>query len=244
MKDSELNSIERQSLQRLKNHQFPVQIEGFPYIVGGVILTLASGLGTQYDSQFNIFFIVLFVLSLLFTLFSLWFYRCPKIQTPQGEPLSVFSPADGTVLKIQEVSGKKIGLKDAKKISIFMSPFNVHVNRAPVAGKIEAIEYVKGKFFKADLDKASEENEHNWVVMVADAGFKVAFVQIAGFVARRIVCYVDKGDTLAAGERYGMIRFGSRMEVVVDPQAKILVQPGDKIIAGVTKLALYPAQKQ
>jgi phosphatidylserine decarboxylase len=176
-------------------------------------------------------------LALAFTLFSVWFYRCPKIATPKDDAAAVYSPADGRVLKVDEVAGGKIGQAKAMRVSIFMSPFDVHVNRSPLSGVIEDIRYNKGKFFKADLDKASEENENNWVVMKSDLGPKVAFVQIAGFIARRIVCYVAPGERLAPGERYGMIRFGSRMEVVVPAGSEILVKPGEKTVAGLTKLA-------
>lgn len=227
----------------LKNNPLPVQIEGLPYIFAGLILTVSAFLvwrsfQMQEGSSAAIWTatIATFVFS-LFTVFSIWFYRNPERVTPQDDREAVISPADGTVLKIEEITGQKIGESKAKKVSIFMSPMDVHVNRAPVDGTVEAIDYVKGKFFKADLDKASEENEHNWVVMKSVQGPKVAFVQIAGFVARRIVCYVEKGERLQRGERFGMIRFGSRMEIVVPETSEILVKPGDKTLAGLTKLA-------
>lgn len=224
----------------LKEHNLPIQIEGFPYIIGGAVLSIASGFvwKTMAASEGSValaaFFMILFA---MFTAFALWFYRCPNVKTPNDDIQAVISPASGRVLSILEVPGFKIGESQAKKVSIFMSPMDVHVNRAPVAGVIEVIQYVKGKFFKADLDKASEENEHNWVVMKSDLGPRIAFVQIAGFVARRIVCYVTPGERLNRGERYGMIRFGSRMEVIVPANSEILVMPGQKTVAGETKLA-------
>ncbi len=225
--------------RKLKEHTLPVQIEGFPYIFGGLLLTIASGviLLVEHDGALLWIFGGLAGLAGFFTAFSVWFYRCPEVQTPTDDVQAVVSPACGRVLSVKEVSGTKIGEKSAKKVSIFMSPVDVHVNRAPVAGMIEAVQYHKGKFFKADLDKASEENEHNWVVMKSDLGPKVAFVQIAGFIARRIVCYVAPGERLVRGERYGMIRFGSRMEVVVPASSDILVKVGERTVAGVTKLA-------
>lgn len=225
---------------QLKDHTLPVQIEGFPYIIGGIVLAVASGVvwsAVDHGGAACWVFAGLTALFVLFTLFSVWFYRCPKIQTPTDDVQAVISPADGRVLSVLDVSGARIGLKSARKVSIFMSPMDVHVNRAPVSGVIETIEYNKGRFFKADLDKASEENEHNWVVMKSDLGPKIAFVQIAGFVARRIVCYVQSGMRLARGERYGMIRFGSRMEIIVPADSEILVKPGERTVAGLTKLA-------
>lgn len=228
----------------LRNNPLPIQIEGLPYIVAGLILTVAAFLvWRSFQMQeaapaaslwTSAIFTCLFS---LFTMFSIWFYRNPERVTPQDDKQAVISPADGTVLKVEPFSGQHIGEAKAQKVSIFMSPFDVHVNRAPVDGTVEDIRYVKGKFFKADLDKASAENEHNWVIMKSSLGPKVAFVQIAGFVARRIVCYIEKGERLQRGERYGMIRFGSRMEIVVPESSEILVKPGDKTQAGLTKLA-------
>lgn len=229
-------------MSRLKEHSLPVQIEGFPYIIGGAVLTLAAAIvwkNVEPQGALCWLFGAFTVLFLFFTAFSVWFYRCPKIQTPGDDAQAVLSPADGRVLSILDVAGSKIGESNAKKVSIFMSPFDVHVNRSPVTGVIEAIQYNKGKFFKADLDKASAENEHNWIVMKSDLGPRVAFVQIAGFVARRIVCYVASGQRLARGERYGMIRFGSRMEIVVPGDSEILVKPGEKTVAGLTKVARF-----
>lgn len=224
----------------LKEHSLPIQIEGFPYILGGLLLASAAAVvWKSYDvtGAPGMVFGGLTVLFSLFTLFSIWFYRCPNVNIPTDDAQAVVSPACGRVLSVTEVSGGRIGESKAKKVSIFMSPIDVHVNRSPVTGVIETVQFTKGKFFKADLDKASEENEHNWVVMKTDLGPRVAFVQIAGFVARRIVCYVHAGERLGRGERYGMIRFGSRMEIVVPASAEILVKTGDKAVAGETKLA-------
>ncbi|MGE4233862.1 MAG: phosphatidylserine decarboxylase family protein [Bacteriovoracia bacterium] len=223
----------------LKNHNLPIQIEGFPYILVGFLLTTAGAIVWRAQMvEGGLVWVPAIgtILFALFTLFSIWFYRNPVRNIP-NDPSAILSPADGRVLKIEEINGSRIGQEKAKKVSIFMSPLDVHVNRSPIHGVIEKIDYVKGKFFKADLDKASEENEHNWVVMKSERGFRVAFVQIAGFVARRIVCYVKSGQTLDSGERFGMIRFGSRMEVIVPYSSEILVKPGEKTVAGETKLA-------
>ncbi len=226
----------------LKNNLLPLQLEGLPYVLGGILLFLASAMIFSKEQHGEsllkicvwVFFTVLFS---LFTLFSIWFYRNPPRHTPLDDPKAVFSPADGTVLKIENTQGTKIGEGQAKKISIFMSPVDVHINRTPVSGVVESIYYHQGKFYRADIDKASQENEHNVLVMKTDAGLKIAFVQIAGFIARRIVCYVEAGDHLKAGERYGMIRFGSRMEVIMPSSSQVLVSVGEKVKAGLTKLA-------
>ncbi|MBI3543574.1 MAG: phosphatidylserine decarboxylase family protein [Deltaproteobacteria bacterium] len=224
----------------LKEHSLPVQIEGFPYIFGGLILAVASAIvfkAFDLSASASWAFAGLAGLFGLFTAFSIWFYRCPDVPVPTDDVQAVLSPANGRVLNVMDVPGTRIGEKSAKKVSIFMSPMDVHVNRSPIAGVIENVQYHKGKFFKADLDKASEENEHNWVVIKSDLGPKIGFVQIAGFIARRIVCYVQPGERLVRGERYGMIRFGSRMEIVVPATSDILVKPGERTVAGVTKLA-------
>jgi phosphatidylserine decarboxylase len=216
----------------LKENKLPVQIEGLLYIFIGLILTALSALiGNSAVLNVASFFFA------LFTAFSAWFFRNPKRTTPTDDPLAVYSPADGRVLSVIDVDGSRIGAPKAKKISIFMSPMDVHVNRAPIAGQIENIEYVKGKFFAANIDKASEENEHNWVQMKTEAGIKIAFVQIAGFIARRIICYVELGERLKAGERYGMIQFGSRMEILVPSDSRVMVKKDEHVTAGITVLA-------
>ncbi len=229
------------SMSKLKNHKLPIQIEGFPYILAGVILFCSGYVlaHAQTDMPEWLYYLgrVSQFFGLFLTAFSVWFYRCPQFDVVDSAPNEVLSPASGRVLKIEEIDGSRIGESRAKKISIFMSPVDVHVNRAPISGPVETIQYVKGKFFKADLDKASEENEHNWLVQRHASGKKVAYVQIAGFVARRIVCYITTGTVLAKGERYGMIRFGSRMEVVVPLNSEICVHPGDRTEAGRTLLA-------
>jgi phosphatidylserine decarboxylase len=230
-------------LKMLRYNSFPVQIEGLPYILGGLILAVAGffmwrSFQIEGSSPGAIWAMgTITVIFALFTAFSAWFYRNPERIASNVGVKDVLSPADGTVLKVEVVPGERIGVPSARKVSIFMSPFDVHVNRAPIDGVVEQVDYVKGKFFKADLDKASEENEHNWLVMRRPDGVRIAFVQIAGFVARRIVCYVSRGESLSRGERYGMIRFGSRMEILLPIEAEVLVKPGQKIQAGLTPVA-------
>jgi len=172
------------------------------------------------------------------TLWCALFFRDPKRVTPQGEGV-VVSPADGRVsLIVQAVPPAELGLGDRPlpRVSIFMSVFNCHVNRSPVAGRIERIAYRPGKFINAELDKASEDNERNSLVIVTPGG-RIGVVQIAGLVARRIVSFVREGQSLAAGERFGLIRFGSRLDVYLPDGAKPLVSVGQTAIAGETVLA-------
>jgi len=166
------------------------------------------------------------------------FFRDPVRVTPFREGI-VVSPADGRVsMVVQAVPPAELGLGDKPlpRISIFMSVFNCHVNRSPVAGRIDRIAYRPGKFLNADLDKASEDNERNSLVISTPAG-RIGVIQIAGLVARRIVSFVKEGQVLGTGERFGLIRFGSRLDVFLPEGAKSLVSEGQTAIAGETVLA-------
>ncbi|MCE2860348.1 MAG: phosphatidylserine decarboxylase [Oxalobacteraceae bacterium] len=170
-------------------------------------------------------------------LFVLQFFRDP----PRTIPLAVnavLSPADGRIVVVEKAHDPYAN-REALKISVFMNVFNVHSNRSPVDGKIEKVEYFPGKFVNADLDKASTENERNAVVVTAANGQTITFVQVAGLIARRILCYVSAGDTLARGQRYGFIRFGSRVDVYLPLSARPLVVVGDKVAATETILAEF-----
>jgi len=168
-----------------------------------------------------------------------YFFRDPARVPPEGDGL-VVSPADGVVSQIVEAQAPSdlgLGDKRFRRISVFMNVFNCHVNRAPVAGRIEHIGYRPGKFFNASLDKASEDNERNAVVLERPDGTEIIVVQIAGLVARRIVCTVEEGDHIGLGVRFGMIRFGSRLDVYLPPDAEISVRVGQTMVAGETVLA-------
>jgi phosphatidylserine decarboxylase len=174
----------------------------------------------------------------LATTWCAYFFRDPPRVTPVGNGL-VIAPADGMISQIAlAVPPRELDLGDASRprISIFMSVFDVHINRSPVNGKIEKIAYKSGKFLNADLDKASEENERNGFVIGAGKS-KVGVVQIAGLIARRIVCFVREGDNVAAGERIGMIRFGSRVDVYLPMGTHTLVAEGQYSVGGETVLA-------
>ena len=177
---------------------------------------------------------------------TLWvaaFFRDPVRTTPKGDGLIV-APADGLVTLIAEVPAPRElvgegGLEDGTytRVSIFMSVFDVHINRAPIAGEIKRVVYISGKFLNADLDKASEENERQHILVEAAGGLKIGFTQIAGLVARRIVPWVKPGDLVAAGQRVGLIRFGSRVDVFLPAGTQPMVILGQRTIAGETIVA-------
>ncbi len=176
----------------------------------------------------------LFIIAILVIVFTLNFFRDPERITPSEENI-VVSPADGTVLFVKEVIDEKFIKGRAKQISIFMSPLNVHVNRIPISGKVEYLKHFEGEFIAAFEDKASEKNERTEIGIISDKG-KVLFTQVAGFVARRIVCEIKIGDEVKIGQRFGMIKFGSRVDVLVPVSWQEKVKKDDKVFAGETIL--------
>lgn len=206
----------------------PIHREGYPFVGGFALASL-----------------ILFWLwpplgwvGVLATLWCAYFFRDPARVTPLAPGLIV-APADGRVSLVTHVVPPKeleLGDRALPRVSIFMSVFDCHVNRSPVEGRVERIVYRPGKFINADLDKASEDNERNSLVIESAAG-KIGVVQIAGLVARRIVCFVRVGETIGAGERFGLIRFGSRLDVYLPEGARPLVAEGQTSLAGETVLA-------
>ncbi|WP_136439968.1 phosphatidylserine decarboxylase [Pacificoceanicola onchidii] len=173
------------------------------------------------------------------TVWCYYFFRDPKRATPLGESL-VISPADGVVSLIEPaVPPAELGMEDKPltRVSVFMSVFNCHVNRAPVGGVIKSIAYRPGKFLNASLDKASADNERNSLCIEREDGTQIAVVQIAGLVARRIVCFSNTNDSIEAGERFGLIRFGSRLDVYLPEGVQPMVSLGQTMVAGETVLA-------
>jgi phosphatidylserine decarboxylase len=208
------------------NHDSIIAHEGYPFIIFSLVVTV-------FVAFFGLCWLII---SFVFiTLFIIWFFRNPE-RSFQNEEKVLISPADGKIIKIEnvEVNGTISG--KFKKISIFMNVFNVHVNRAPYSGKIEAINYHEGKFFSAHLDKASQDNERNEIMIRTEDGRRVWMVQIAGLIARRIVCWVNVGANIKKGERCGLIRFGSRVDVYLPEDSVISVQLKDKVKAGQTSL--------
>lgn len=200
--------------------------EGRPFIYGGIALTVIFWL---LDWSF------LTIVALILTIFCAQFFRDPARELPQ-DPRAVVSPVDGKVCKVERSTDPLTG-EEAQKISIFMNVFNVHSQKSPVSGVVEEIRYTPGLFVNADLDKASTDNERNAVRVRMDDGRSVTFVQVAGFVARRILCYASIGDRLERGQRYGFIRFGSRVDVYLPLDAEVIVSIGDKVTGVMTPIA-------
>ena len=202
--------------------------EGWPYLaLVGFFTLLVQYLGGSAWS-WPLWIIFIFVLQ---------FFRDPQRIPALGRDL-VLSPADGRIVVVEKTNDPYAG-REALKISVFMNVFNVHSNRSAVSGLVKEIQYFPGKFVNADLDKASTENERNAVVIDAN-GQIVTLVQVAGLIARRILCYIHVGDRLKAGERYGFIRFGSRVDIYLPLSAEPLVSVGDKVFATNTALARLP----
>lgn len=214
----------------IRNAFVPVHREGYPFIAGFAAVAVLLGL----------FSTSLFWIGAILTAWCAYFFRDPERVTPLDDRL-VVSPADGVVSAVgPAVPPRELGLgaTEMTRISVFMNVFSCHVNRAPVRGKIVRIEHRPGKFLNAELDKASQENERNGVVIDSPNG-QVAAVQIAGLVARRIVCWADVGGNIAVGERFGLIRFGSRVDVFLPANAVPRVAVGQTAVAGETVLAEF-----
>jgi len=210
----------------VRNKNQPVAVEGYPFIALFAFLTLVFAL-------LGCSFMTLLLLAL--TLFTVYFFRNPERLVPSQED-TVIAPADGKVVFVGEVEEDRYLKGPALKISIFMSVFNVHVNRVPCSGKVLDMYYEKGSFFNAALDKASKQNEQAGILLETEAGQQVLFVQIAGLIARRIVTYPLLGDLLQRGQRYGLIRFGSRVDIYLPKETAPLVALGEKTVAGETIL--------
>lgn len=210
----------------MNNYPHPIIArEGWPFLTLAIVAAvLASVFLGAWSTPFWI--IALFVLQ---------FFRDPPRTVPQ-QANAVLSPADGRIVVVEKTTDP-YAQREALKISVFMNVFNVHSNRSPVDGKVETVQYFPGKFLNADLDKASVENERNAVVITAANGQTVTAVQVAGLVARRILCYIKPGDGLHRGQRYGFIRFGSRVDVYLPLTATPKVVVGDKVSATETILA-------
>ncbi|WP_163339682.1 phosphatidylserine decarboxylase family protein [Desulfopila sp. IMCC35008] len=211
----------------------PVAKEGYPFIGGLAFTTLFFTLqGISLPAW--LFFIA--------TLFSLAFFRDPERFIPPAEN-EVVSPADGRIIIAEPVTDDTFTQSRAYKISIFMNVFNVHVNRAPLSGNVDQVIYRAGKFYAADSEKGGLQNEYCGVVMSHTSGYKIAFVQIAGLIARRIVCWLEPDDKIERGHRFGLIRFGSRVDLYLPENSDIRVQVGQKVRAGESILAAMPQEK-
>ena len=211
-----------------KNRHPIIAREGWPFLVLAAIL---AGLSSVYC-------VYLAIPMWIILLFILQFFRDPPRVTTGGDS-AVSAPADGRVIVIDEAHDPYTN-QTSLKISIFMNVFNVHSNRIPVSGTVDAKQYYPGRFFNAALDKASDNNERNALLLTSKEGHRVTCVQIAGLIARRILCYVDEGSNVIKGERFGFIRFGSRVDLYLPKTTKVLVSLGDKVVGGETLVAELP----
>ena len=209
------------------NYPHPILArEGWPFIAAAVALAIVVWALAGFAWSAPVWLVAVFVIQ---------FFRDPPRAVP-SQANAVLSPADGRIVKVEKVRDPMTD-RDTLLISVFMNVFNVHSNRAPVDGTVERIQYSPGKFVNADLDKASSENERNAMVVRLASGERVAVVQVAGLIARRILCYAKVGQRLARGERYGFIRFGSRVDVYLPLSARPKVAVGDIVHATTTILA-------
>jgi phosphatidylserine decarboxylase len=207
----------------------PIHPEGYPFIAAFAVVTLV------------LFWLwpPLGWLGVIATLWCVYFFRDPPRVIPIRDGI-VVAPADGRVCQVVSVVPPReleLGERPLPRVSIFMSVFDCHINRSPVAGRIERIVYRAGKFISADLDKASEDNERNAFIIVTSTGQRIGVVQIAGLVARRIVCFAREGDSVGAGQRIGMIRFGSRLDVYLPEGTRVLAGEGQIATAGESVIA-------
>ena len=207
-----------------------------PVAVPGLIFIFASGIITGLLFYFE--WAIPAWAALFVTFFVCWFFRDPERFIPK-QAGAIVSPADGKVIVIEKVTDGEYVDTEALKISIFMNVFNVHVNRMPFDGVIQEVKYTPGKFFNASFDKASEFNERSAMTIKTDAGHVFKVVQIAGLIARRIVCKIEENTFLRRGDRYGMIRFGSRLDLYLPCDTKVVVTKGQKVSAGSSILGYF-----
>lgn len=214
-------------------------IYGRSTVIKALAITLALDMAALLVPN-EIAKLVLLIISILFISFTLYFFRDPVRQIPENlTDRDVLSPADGKVMMIEEVQESDFIKGPAKVIGIFLSPLNVHVNRVPITGKVKFYQYIKGEFIAA-YDHASADKNERTVIGIEGARFKVLFKQITGFVARRIVCELRVGDDVKIGEKFGMIKFGSRTDVIMPINANIKVSVNQKVTGGITLLAEVP----
>jgi phosphatidylserine decarboxylase len=206
--------------------RIPVAREGWPFVFLGLLFFIISiSIGYKIPA---LFFGTAAICVILF-------FRDPKRKIVKDKSL-ILSPADGRILGISEVQGKDISILPYQQISVFMSVLNCHINRAPISGKVTKCEYNPGKFLPAFREKASELNEQNTLYIQND-DMEIGIRQIAGLIARRIVCKAKQGDLVDQGNRFGLIRFGSRVDLLIPSNVEILVHPGQKVKAGLSSIA-------
>jgi phosphatidylserine decarboxylase len=206
----------------MKQNNRPIAKEGLPLLIPMVLLTVIVGImGWK----------VWIFLGILLSLFIAYFFRNPRREIPNLQNI-VLSPADGRVIHVGECEEGRFLKEKTLKVSIFMSLFDVHLNRAPVSGKVLDRSYLPGRFLVASVEKSSLLNEQNAMILETEDRLKILLIQIAGFVARRIVCYAKAGDLLRKGEIFGLIRFGSRVDLYLPPEVKPIVRVGQHVKGG------------
>jgi phosphatidylserine decarboxylase len=217
----------------------PIAREGMPILLGilagSVVVSAVSYFSLHSIGQEHLAYPVMAV-SAMITLWCAWFFRDPARKIP-ADPSAIISPADGVVCLVDAAAPPPelgLGPQPMSRVCVFMNVFNVHVNRSPAGGMVERLEHRQGKFINASLDKASEDNERLAMLLRLSDGRPLPVVQIAGLIARRIVCRAKVGDVLTPGQRYGLIRFGSRVDVYLPPGTRVLVRVGEKAVAGET----------
>jgi len=213
----------------MEPQRWPIAKEGLPFVIGAVIVAVFFGV---------IGWMVLAFFGLVLTAFIAYFFRSPERKIPT-RPNAILAPADGKIIHIGEVDEERFLKQRVMKVSIFMSLFDVHVNRAPVSGKVIQRSYRPGKFLTANHDKASVLNEQNAIIVEMENRFQILVVQVAGLVARRIVCYPKAGDSLQKGEIFGLIRFGSRVDLYLPLAVRYYVKVGQSVKGGETILGYY-----
>ncbi len=210
----------------MKKPRIPVALEGYPFIAFAALTTIV--LAILHRDLFAL-------LALALTAFILYFFRDPERIAPDDKD-AIVSPADGKVIIVDKVFDDRFVKEQVYKVSIFMNVFNVHVNRVPMNGTVSQVYYKPGKFYSADKEKAALDNEFCALTITTESNRRFAVVQVAGLIARRIVCWATQGDTLVKGERFGLIRFGSRVDLYLPLQTKLEVSVGQVVRAGETTL--------
>jgi len=204
--------------------------DGYKIISAGILVLLLFAVATYFFPAPVL--IVVTIVAGIVSLFNLYFFRDPERQVIAGTNL-ILSPADGTVLKIEQLYEPYYFKTTVTCVSIFMSVMSVHVNRIPISGKIDFLKYIKGKFLVAYVDKASEENEQS-IIGIRDGDQQVLFKQIAGILARRLVFHLQEGQHVQAGDRFGLIRYGSRVDIFFNNTVQVKVKPAEKVFGGIT----------
>jgi phosphatidylserine decarboxylase len=220
----------------MRNQNMPIAAEGFPFIIGAAVATIV--LYAIANGAHSLLLYCLAAVTLALTLFIVYFFRNPQRAVLSADN-EVIAPADGVVIFLGDAVEDHLG-QEMTKISIFMSVFNVHINRVPLTGKLVDNYYVKGKFLDVRDERATFENERNGIVIESLQGLKIVVVQVAGLIARRIVCYPRVGEMVQKGQRYGLIRFGSRLDVYLPKGSAVAVKMGEKTVGGVTILGRLP----